>query len=427
MKILTEIGVEKEGSAPKNKRKEVYDSGAAGLALRVTDKGSKSWSVYYRANGAHKRITLPYRAAGKNDPEPAGDVIDLPVYKLKEARAFARWATGLAKQGVDPKEERERMRAEARLARHEAEADSVGKVVKKFLAKHASTLRSSREVKRIFDVYILPAVTGADPRPWEERPVESIRQRDVIDLLDGVQAPFMRNRVLAQARKFLNWCAAQAIVDSLPAFKGLATRETSRDRVFSDAEIKEFWKAASAYPFGAALRFALVTGARRSEVTGLTWREIDTDKKIWTIPSERAKNGVRHELPLSGLALEILESVPRFKDKPFVFSTTGGEKGISGLSKPKDVIHAAMVEALDEVDPWRIHDLRRTCGTGLQGLRIDRDVIGAVLNHAKGGGATPVYMRAKLEKEKCKAMTAWGRRLKTIIGAAPGNVVSLRG
>ncbi len=435
---LTELGITRIKAAPRGKRVEYHDGQAPGLTLRVTDKGHKSWSVYYYRGIKHQRITLRYRPAdeGTSVPPEQHDVRILPNHTLAEARQFARWAKGVARQGDDPKHELEVARRARASAARESEVNTVDSVVKRFTKekKNAKRLnRSWRETSRIFDHDVLEAVTGTDPRPWRKRPIQGIGQRDVIELLDGFgERVYMRNRVLATVRKLFNWSAAKAIVDSVPKFKGLAAPEESRDRILNESEVKAVWNAAAGYPFGAGVRFMLATGARRSEVFGLSWAELDVEKRIWTIPSERAKNGVRLELPLNDLAVEVLESLPRFPG-PHVFSTTAGEKAYGGYTKGKAALDTKIAEAAqdnkagDENEPWRLHDIRRTVGSGLQALRFSSGVIGACLNHAKGGGATPIYMRHSYTDEKREAMDAWGGRLESIVRPTPGNVVPLHG
>ncbi|MEE9250251.1 MAG: site-specific integrase [Alphaproteobacteria bacterium] len=382
--------------APQSGQDEHFDELLSNFAVRIGKTGVKSFVVFYRVHGRLRRLTL-----GR-----------VGVMKLSEAREEAREALKQAASGNDP----------AVIRSTTTEADAVSRVVGRFITEYAKKRRSWRETERIFDCYVLPAVTGADPRPWCNRSIHDIAQRDVIDLLGALDStPYMKNRVLAATRKFFNWCAAQAIITAVPVFRGLTEPEHSRDRVLTEAEISALWEATPDYPFGTAVRFLLLTGARRSEVLGLRWAEINLEDRLWVIPADRAKNGVRHELPLSDLALEILNQLPRFEGD-YAFSTTDGEKPISGLGKTK----VRLDKAFDAEEPWRVHDIRRTVGTGLQRLHIPADVIAAVLNH-KRTGVTEIYMRPDYGPEKVSALTAWGKKLDAIINDVPGKVVSLHG
>ena len=89
------------------------------------------------------------------------------------------------------------------------------------------------------------------------------------------------------------------------------------------------------YPFGPLYKLLLLTGARKSEVAGARWSEIDLKKKIWTVPPERFKSNASHLVPLSDAAIAIIEALPRFTKGDHLFTTTYGEKPISGFSKGK--------------------------------------------------------------------------------------------
>jgi integrase len=143
-----------------------------------------------------------------------------------------------------------------------------------------------------------------------------------------------------------------------------ARRRTKRDRVLSDDELARVWRSAEsmAYPFGPAIRLLIVTGARREEVGAMRWSEVDLVEKVWTLPGDRAKNGVEHVIPLSGAALSILESMPRIGRRDgFVFTTTG-KTAISGWSRAK-----AQLDTASGVADWTIH----ACGAPLQQIWLD--------------------------------------------------------
>src|ERR1700730_4582685 len=187
-----------------------------------------------------------------------------------------------------------------------------------------------------------------------------------------------------------------------------------------------------------AFRFMLATGQRRSEAGEMTWVEINRAQRLWTLPRERTKADRAHEIPLSDLALSIIDECPRLNE--FIFSTgrsataTGAATPISGWSKAKvalDKLAAEKVkvdygeDALSKIGVWRLHDLRRTCATNMARLGVDRVVIGKVLNHAENE-VTAVYDRHQYDREKRRALDLWGERLAAIVdGAGGGNIVSL--
>jgi integrase len=131
-----------------------------------------------------------------------------------------------------------------------------------------------------------------------------------------------------------------------------------------------------AWPFGPTGKLLLLTGARRDEIAGMRWNEIDREAKTWTLPASRTKNKRTHEVPLSDPAMTLIDLLPRVGDRiDFVFSTTG-RTAVSGLSGAKDAINSGIVERLREArgdDLGEIgaadrvlHDLRRTVATNLK-------------------------------------------------------------
>ena len=128
--------------------------------------------------------------------------------------------------------------------------------------------------------------------------------------------------------------------------------EVVRERFLDDGELIQLWAACEGdHIFGAAIRVMVLVGARRSEVAEMLWSEIDTDARIWTLPAARSKNRRAHVVPLSSLAWEIINAVPRIAGCDFVFSTTG--KGpIANFHHIKDRLDAK----LNFDKAWRIHE-----------------------------------------------------------------------
>ncbi len=107
----------------------------------------------------------------------------------------------------------------------------------------------------------------------------------------------------------------------------------------------------------------------------MRWSEIDLDSATWTIPAERAKNGIAHDVPLSPAALDILQNAPRFTGSDFVFTTTGTTP-VSGFGRLKERIDGEV-----GFGNWRFHDLRRTAASGMARIGIAPHVIEKVLNY----------------------------------------------
>jgi integrase len=173
----------------------------------------------------------------------------------------------------------------------------------------------------------------------------------------------MARRVHAYVHRFFRWCVGRDILEESPATDlpkpGV---EIARDRVLSDVELAAVWNAAGelAWPFGDAVRLLILTGARREEIGGLRWSEINGE--TIALRGERTKNGEPRTIPLSLSSTIVLQRLPRIANSERVF-TTNGKSSVSGWSRAK-----GNLDVISGVKDWRIHDLRRTVATGLQKL-----------------------------------------------------------
>jgi integrase len=415
--------------APAGSRVDYFDATLPGFALRVsgaTDRapeGRRTWTLFYRYGGVQRRLTLepPYPALG-----------------LAEARRKAGDALATLAEGKDPGAAKADVKAAAARA-----PDTITRVVDLFIKRHLEGRKRApryvEETRRNFSNHVLPR--------WGERDIRTITRRDVIELLDAVMddgstvrdgtgkrrkvpgGPIAANRVLAATRALFNFALKRAIIESTPA--ALVDRpgaEITRDRTLTADEIRPIWEAASAlgYPFGQFFRLVLITGQRRNEVARMRWCDLNFDEALWTLPAVATKAGRAHVVPLAPLAIEILTTLPRHADTPFVF-TTRGRASISGYSKAKYRIDRAVTEARggEPLSPWTIHDLRRTAATEMARLGVSRFVVGRVLNHADRG-VTSIYDRHAYLAEKRHALQVWAASLGNLTRPPSANVVAMR-
>jgi integrase len=403
--MLTDVSVRK--TAPTNKRQEIMDGQVRGLFLLVQPTGAKSFAVRYSRAGRVMKVTLgPY-----------------PALSLVEARRRALGIAANVANGADPAEEKKAARKAA--ARVPEAVKTVRMIANEFLKRHTSEHNGARwatETQRILDRNITPAIG--------DKPAVEVDKAAINDMLDTIttRGPIAANRTLAVTKKLFRWALGRGYVNVDPC-AGIAKpgAETRRDRVLSDDELARVWRTAEgmAYPFGAAVRLLILTGARREEVGAMKWVEVDLAAKVWTLPAARAKNGVEHVIPLSDSVVDILKSLPRIGRPGFVFTTTG-ETAISGWSKAKTTLDDAILKAAREEDPkaepipgWTIHDLRRTFATGLAGLGVALPVVEKILNHVSGsfGGIAGVYQRFAFAAEKRDALNKWAARVAAIVGS----------
>jgi integrase len=408
--MLTDITIKKLLARPPEKRREVPDGRISGLYLVLQPTGAASWALRYRAAGAPRKLTLGAH----------------PAIGLAAARRRAQEALGDVAGGKDPAAAKQAGRAAAKAER-EAETDRVERVVDLFVERYAKVkTRDWAETQRLLNREIVGR--------WKGRRLSQITKAHVSSMLDEIVdrgAPIGANRVFAQFRKMCRWAIARGIIEHSPCDGVSApSPETRRERVLDDAEIKIVWAAAESLgrPFGPVIQLLLLTGARRDEIAGMRWSEINLDTKAWTLPAARSKNRREHQVPLSDSAVAVLRALPRHEKVDFVFSTNG-RTAVSGFSKVKVNVDAWIAARLGERAPmpdWVIHDLRRTVATNLQKLGVRLEVTEAVLGHTSGSraGIVGVYQRHDWAAEKRAALDTWSRRLDAIrTGATPTNVL----
>ncbi|WP_256515500.1 tyrosine-type recombinase/integrase [Alsobacter ponti] len=361
---------------PKVKRVEVWDEVLTGFGMRVSTEGKISWFVSVRVDGKPVRHTI-----GR-----------YPAFSLVEAREAAR------KVQRDVQQQTYRRPKDVKPP---PKAVTLGDVVPRFIELHAKpknrTWRAQEAtLKKLACLF--------------DRPIKEIRRSDVANVLDRIMkegAPKGVNTSLATLKTLFGWALDRGIVDIHPlAGMKRPAKLISRDRILSDTEIRAFWAATFQLGpiFGPMYRLLLITGQRRSEMAEMEWAEIDFERRLWTIPGARAKNGRPHDVPLPAMALDELRSVPRFMRSTFVF-TTCGETPVSGYGRCK----TALEEAVNAPTSWRIHDLRRTAASGMARLSVPPHVIEKILNHLTRqiSGVAAIYNRYGYEREKRDAMEQW--------------------
>jgi integrase len=429
-----------ESAHPTSTRQEIPDGLLVGLYLVVQPSGAKSFAVRYRHAGQPRKLTLGA----------------FPAITLEAAREIGGKALRAAAEGRDPATEKQSAKGDAKKAAAEevrGKRDLFENVAREFIERHAmkNTREASwRETARILGfkldpenaskLLLIEPQKGKPPTVvdlWQGRKVQDITKRDVIALLDTVRdrAPVMANRNLAAIRKLFNWCLARDVIQVSPCtLIEPPAPERSRDRILSDEELRLVWKATDTdfSPFGPLVKLLVLTGQRLAEVGGMRWDELDLENRLWTLPAERVKNGERHEVPLSDAAVEILKALPRIKTtKGFVFTTTR-DAAVSGFSRAKDRLDAAIVASLANgakpPEHWTFHDLRRTMASGMARLGIQLPVTEKVLNHTSGSfrGVVGVYQRHSFSDEKRAALNVWAAHVAAVVsGEHQANVVSL--
>ncbi|MCP3473413.1 site-specific integrase [Bradyrhizobium sp. CCGUVB1N3] len=336
----------------------------------------------------------------------------------EKARREAKRLLGLVADGKDPAD----TKAEANLQA----ADTLRKVTDEYLgvAKKKQRPRTYSETER----YLLIAW-----KPLHSISVFKITRRHVAARVADVaaqQGAVSAARARTALSTLFNWAIREGL--DIPGNPVLGTNRpdqpTSRDRVLSDAELAEVWRACGDDDYGLIVRLLILTAQRRDEVGGMQWPELDAAAERWNLPSARTKNHREHVLPLVPAALALLPS--RRDDRDWVFGDGPRRKGdkhrgFSGWSKSKAALDRRILAARQTVDEdakplphWTVHDLRRTAATVMADrLGVLPHVIEAILNHVSGhrAGVAGIYNRARYETEMRDALERWTEHLAWIV------------
>ncbi len=395
---------------PGRKDKLVFDAACSGLGVRVTSAGSKVFIVQWTDPATKRKIREKLGVWGS--------------ITIEQARSAARVRLGAVAKGVNPRAERQKQKERAERDRLEV-ALTFDALVSEWAALHLASRRETyrNEAQRAIRLAFASLL---------KRPAARITRADAVNVLDGLVKDgkaAMAARTLAYARAAYSWAHKRGKVPTNP-FHGLPinTGSESRDRVLTGAELAAFWAAGTDMPspWGPFYCLAALTLQRREEVAGMRWSEISSDFSTWRIPAARMKSSRPHDVHLAEPARAVLRTLPRIAGRDLIFSTTGTTP-ISGFSRAKTALDAAMARIDAKVAPWRLHDLRRTGVSTLARLGFDSIVVDKILAHqpTKLRGVAAVYQRHDFAKEQAAALDVWAAHL-VHPGAGVSNVIKLK-
>lgn len=411
----------------KAKPKEVRLPDGHGLFLRIRPSGAKSWLYCFRLP---KDRTLLQMTVGSVD-----DV------SLKEAREMLHELRKQVAQGLDPR----RIRAAAKTENAEA-------------VTMQSLFDTWIEFTKIGDNITQTWIKRHEAR-WKlhlQKSLGNLLARDVTRAHSAAALDAMtRKGIKEETRKALttlnlmmDYGLTRHIVEQNPArmlkpkdFAASANR--ARNRTLSLKELRKLWEAldqatmerkgiaktSTMSPVTAiAIKLLILTGARRAEVAGMRWDELDLNDGIWSLPSERTKNRHPHIIYLGSLAIELIQTLhPLTNNSLYVFDTGKNNHihtdslttAITRLKKNIDM-HGKELKA------FTIHDLRRSAATAwAEHLKIKPHIIERMLNHQPLNKLVATYQRATYVEEQRSAWIAWSEMVEHQVTKAISNVMPI--
>jgi integrase len=388
----------------------LWDDKVPGFGIKVTPKGAKVYLLQYRLGGrGHK--TKRYTIGN-------GEAL-----KAQAARRIAEELYGDVRKGKD-----------IAAVRREERRVAVDLAFKPFVKDFCDTTLKAewpKSWKQTQSCLELHAV-----RHWNDKPLPSISAYDVRQLLRKLDKhPATKRNLFAALSYLFNRAKREGLIASSP----LETVEppsavAERTRALKEDELRWLWSALQdeGAPYGLVVEDLLLLAQRRGEVAGLPWAELDRKQREWHLPASRAKNGCENVIPLTDRAVAKLDKLAGGEKWPrsgLVYPSRE-KTPLSGWSKLKRRLDKAMAAKAGEagaiLEPWKLHDLRRTVATHLQRLGFAFEVIEHLLNHKEKSrtGIAAVYQTHGFKAEKLAALQAWERELFRIIeGGEQGNVL----
>jgi len=426
MSQLTAKAIEK--ATPKGKEYKLSDGG--GLYLRVRPSGAKSWLFSFRLPDSRKvaRMTI-------------GSFEDL---SLKEVRARLPELRKLVADGIDPRNARAAAKTENTQAlTMQALFDAWIEFVK--LANKVSLIWAKRHEDR-WRIH-LKSVLGK----LFVRDVGRVHLAAALDAMTRKGITEETRKALTTLNLMLDYALTRHLIEQNPArmlkpkdFSATANRP--RDRILILVELRQLWLALDqgsliqeglagsvtiAQTTTIAIKLLILTGARRGEVAGMRWSELDFDSGVWLLPSSRTKNRQAHTIYLSELAINLIKNLWQLTgNTPFVFNTGRG-------TKQQHICQDSLNRAIDrlrkkdndlfQLNPFTIHDLRRSAATAWgEYLKTDPHIIERMLNHQPLNKLIATYQRAIYSEEQKIAWLAWGRMVDSQVAQDLGNVISIK-
>ena len=367
-----------------------YDAEVKGFGVRVTAAGARAFVLNYRLDGRERRYTIGA----------------YPDWSVAAAREEARRLKREVDQGRDPMGERHDERA----------APTVADLAMRYVERHLPSKRpkSQREDRDMIQRIVLPRLGRLR--------VANVRHADVEEMHRALKGtPYRANRTLALLSKMFSLAVRWEWRGDNPV-KGIERYpEERRTRHLSPAELARLSVALAGYPnptAANALRFLLLTGARKGEALAATWDQLDLERGVWTKPSAHTKQKREHRVLLNAAVLALLADQRTRAVGEHVFP--GRRPG-----QPLDDLKAAWaaITRAAGLEGVRVHDLRHSYASILASAGLSLPIIGALLGHTQPA-TTARY--AHLFDDPLREAT---ERVGTFVGSAgkePGGMALLR-
>ena len=337
-------------------------------------------------------------------PSSSVDAADLSLARAREKCIDAR---RMVSEGLSPAQEKQRQK------RRIKEAKSFGEFGEKWLEK-SPMAESTRSMRRaIFERELLTV--------WKRRLLTEILPDDLRALCGKIVdrgAPATAIHVRDIVKQIYSFAILHGEKVKNPADEvGPASVATfkPRDRSLSATEIrimlKELEHVATLPTIRLGLRLILLTMVRKSELQDATWDEVDFENAVWTIPKERMKRSKAHNVYLSRQSLDIMVALKTCSgNSRYLLPSRYDADAPMSRATFNRITYAVVERAKNEglpLEPFTVHDLRRTGSTLLNELGFNSDWIEKCLAHEDGRSSRGVYNKAEYEHQRRHMLQEW--------------------
>ena len=382
--------------------------GVSGLFLRVKETGARSWILRVKVGNRRRDIGLGA----------------FPEVSLADARSKARDMREQIRSGIDPVAAKNAAR-DALMAAQAREL-TFEQAARRCHAAKESEFRNAKHRKdwiSALERHAFPVIG--------ERHVAEIDLPDVLRVVEPIWTTKTETatRVRQRIESVLTW----ATVSGYRSGENPARWDGNLREVLPNPSKIRKVKHHQAIPWqkvpdfvqklrdregtaARALEFAILTAARSSEVRLATWSEIDLQARTWTVPGDRIKAGKAHTVPLSDRAVEILESMERRSDSPYLFpAVRGGPQSDAALSA---LLKRMKVDAVP-------HGFRSSFKDWARNRTAYPDEVSELaLAHVNSDATRAAYARDELLPQRTRLMAEWAKFCETV--EAAGDVVAIR-
>lgn len=368
----------------------------AGLAMRVTDGGARSWVL--RIVVGNRRRDMGLGA--------------YPAVTLADAHRKAREARESIRGGIDPIAAQQALRSALRAAA--AGALTFRQAAEGYMRAHRAGWKNAKHAAQwtaTLERYVYPVFGDVLVREIEKSHVMAVLEP--LWLKRNETASRLRGRielVLSYAMQAgyrpegLNPARWRGGLDQLLA-KPSKVQKVEHHAALPIAEVGSFMaRLRQQEGMGAlAVQFVVLTACRSGEARGASWDEVDLEAAVWSVPASRMKGGRPHRVPLSLSAVELLRSLPRFTDTNLIFPSARG-------SQLSDMTLTAVLRRM--AVPATVHGFRSTFrdwATDWAGQ--PRELAEAALAHVVGDETERAYARGDMFDRRRHLMMAWAEFL----------------